>query len=86
MIRSLDPDSVYQTEDGLKKLAPEDEGSQQALLRAAFLYIRAGRTEEVRDLCRAAHEPWRGAVTRGRVVAGCPALGQWCYSFIVQIV
>jgi hypothetical protein len=75
MVQSLDPDSIYQSDTGTRKLAPEDESSQQALLRAAFLYIRAGQTEEILDLCRAAHEPWRGAVTRGRYVAGCPALG-----------
>lgn len=76
MVQNMDPDSIYQVEDGMKKLAPEDEGIQQSLLRSAFMYIRAGRSDELLELCRAANEPWRGAVLHGRAVAGCPALGK----------
>lgn len=73
--RTLDPDSVHHGGDGNGKLTPEDEANEQALLRAIFLYIRAGRVGEIRSLCQAAKEPWRGAVARGPLVASCPGLG-----------
>lgn len=61
---ALDPDAEHRKGAG-GALDPDDAAAEKALARALLAYLRAGKYEEARALCRVAGHDWRAAVIGG---------------------
>ena len=63
VVRALHPDAQG-------KLVGEDEAAEREVLKTVWGYVRAGREDEVGDVCRRGKMSWLGALIRGPIPLG----------------
>jgi nuclear pore complex protein Nup107 len=63
-VSALDPDAEHRRGAG-GALDADDAAAEKALARTLLAYLRAGKYDEARALCRAAGHDWRAAVIGG---------------------
>ncbi|CAI5703447.1 unnamed protein product [Peronospora effusa] len=60
---NMDPDAVLR--DGDDRILPDDMEDEAELMKAVWLFIRAGRMSDAIDLCIRSGQPWRAASLSG---------------------
>lgn len=74
-VSALDPDAEHRRGAG-GALDADDAAAEKALARTLLGYLRAGKYDEARALCRAAGHDWRAAVIDGVTPFKWDAVGQ----------
>ena len=78
-VSALDPDAEHRKGAG-GALDADDAAAEKALARALLAYLRAGKYEEARALCRVAGHDWRAAAIGGITSFRWDAIGESeCY-------